>query len=81
VVLFTGIARGAYGAILPKFLEHIVVLCFERRYPKQNSVNSFLPNSFDPLFLAGYATGFIERLMRAAKKVLGSHMQLSEKWF
>jgi len=31
--------------------------------------------------LAGYATGFIERLLRAAQKVLGSRMQLSEKWF
>ena len=31
-----GVARGAYGAS-PQFLEHIVILYFERRYPKQNS--------------------------------------------
>jgi len=34
-----------------------------------------------PNFWAGYATGVIERLLRAAQKVLGSRMQLSEKWF
>jgi len=32
-------------------------------------------------FLAGYATGFIKRLLRAAQKVLRSSMQLSEKCF
>jgi len=32
-------------------------------------------------FWAGYATGFIERLLRSAQKVLGSRMRLSEKWF
>jgi len=31
-----GVARGAYG--IHKFLEHIVILCFVRRYPKQNGV-------------------------------------------
>ena len=39
----------------PKFLEHIVILCLERRYPKQNSVirlkSNILPN---PNFWAGY---------------------------
>jgi len=34
-----------------------------------------------PNFWAGYATGFLERLLRAAQKVLGSRMRLSEKWF
>jgi len=34
-----GAARRAYRAIPPlKFLEHIVLLCFERRFPKENSV-------------------------------------------
>jgi len=60
----------------PKFLEHLVVLCFDRRYAKQNSVNSSPPN-----FWPGNATGFIEWLLRAAQKVLGSRMRLSEKWF
>jgi len=36
---------------------------------------------FPPNFWAGYATGFIERLLRATQKVLGGHMRLSEKWF
>jgi len=39
----------------PKFLEHLVVLCFDRRYAKQNSVNSSPPK-----FWPGNATGFIE---------------------
>jgi len=34
----------------PKFLEHIVILCFERRYHKQNSVlrlnSNILPSRF-----------------------------------
>ena len=35
---------------------------------------------FSPNFWAGYATGFIERLLRAAQKVLGCRMQLFENW-
>jgi len=40
------------------------------------------PNFFalPPNFWAGYATGFIERLLRAAQQVLRSRMRLSEKW-
>jgi len=47
---------------LPKFLEHIVILCFERRYPKQNSVirlkSRILAPTFysPPNFYSGYAT-------------------------
>ena len=29
------VARGAYGAMPPNYLEHIVILCFERRDPKK----------------------------------------------
>ena len=29
---------GGKGTIPPKFLENIVILCFERRFSKQNSV-------------------------------------------
>jgi len=29
---------GSKGPCLPKFLENIVILCFERRFSKQNSV-------------------------------------------
>ena len=32
------VARRARGACSPHFSGHIVILCFERRYPKQNSV-------------------------------------------
>jgi len=34
-----------------------------------------------PNFWAEYTIGFIERLLRATQKVLGSHMRLSQKWF
>ena len=37
-----------------KFLEHVVVLCFERRYPKRNSVIRLKSNSLPPIF--GLAT-------------------------
>jgi len=36
------------GAILPKFLENIVILCFERRFYKQNSVNRLKSNILSP---------------------------------
>jgi len=46
----------------PKFLENIVILCFEKRFSKQNSVirltsNIFGPQNVWPLpnFGAGYA--------------------------
>ena len=35
-----GVARGCKVAIPPTFLEHMVILCFERRFSKQNSVIS-----------------------------------------
>jgi len=49
-----------------KYLERIVILCFERRYPQQNSVirlksNILVPNQFfycpPQIFWSGYATG------------------------
>jgi len=48
----------------PKFSEHVAILCFERRYLKQNSVfrlklNIWLHPQFfwpPPNFWAGYAT-------------------------
>ena len=40
--------KGAYGAMAaPKFLEHIVILCFERCYPKQISVIRLKSNILD----------------------------------
>jgi len=42
----------------PKFLEGIVILCFDRQYPKQNSVIRPKSNILaPPNFGAGYATG------------------------
>jgi len=48
----------------PKFLENIVILCIERRFPKQNSVIGLKSNILaslhflpPPNFWAGYATG------------------------
>jgi len=51
--------REAYRALpLPEFLEHIVILCFERRYPKQNNVILLKSNILaSQYFWAGYATG------------------------
>jgi len=41
----------------PKSLEHIVILCFESRYPKQNSVIRLKSNILAPQkFWADYAT-------------------------
>ena len=52
-----GVAWGAKGAVAPKYLENIVILCFERRFSKQNSVIHLQSNIVPPLnFWAGYAT-------------------------
>jgi len=41
----------------PKFLEYLVILCFQRRYPKQNTVTCLKSNNLAPSnFWAGYAT-------------------------
>jgi len=57
-MLLIGVARGAKGAMaLPKFLENIVILCFERRFSKQNSVIRLKQSILaPPNFWAGYAT-------------------------
>jgi len=39
---------GAKGAIPPKFLENIVMFCFERRFFKQNNVIRLKSNIFPP---------------------------------
>jgi len=59
-----GVARGTKGPIPPQVLEHIVILCFERRFSKQNSVirlkTNILPSpkfpSLPPNYWVGYAT-------------------------
>jgi len=57
----------AKGPCPPKFLENIVILCFERRFFKQNSVirlqsHILVPRKVfwpPPNFWAGYATGIM----------------------
>jgi len=40
-----GVARGGQGAMPPvQFLEYLVISCFERRYPKQNTVDRLKSN-------------------------------------
>jgi len=39
---------GANGAMPPQFLEYLVILCFERRYPMQNTVASLKSRIFPP---------------------------------
>jgi len=58
VFRFHTVARGVKGDMPPKkFLENIVVLSFERRFYKQNSVNRLKSNILvHPEFWAGYAT-------------------------
>jgi len=40
--------RRSQGFPPPKFLEHVVILCFERRFPKQNIVICQKPNTLGP---------------------------------
>ena len=52
------IGGGVKGAMPPKFLENIVILCFERRFSKQNSVIRLKSDILHPPnFWTGYATG------------------------
>jgi len=54
-----GVATGGLGVATgglrdhdpPKVLEHIVILCFERRYPQENSINRLKSNILAPQFL------------------------------
>ena len=51
--------RGQKGHDPPKFLKNIIILCFERRFSKQNSVvrlKSYILALLN--FWAGYATGW-----------------------
>jgi len=52
------------GHELHKFLEYLVILCFERRYPKQNSAASLKSNNLaSPKFWSGYATASERRFL------------------
>jgi len=43
-------SQGGHGAIPPQFLKYLVILCFERRCPKQNTVASLKSNIRHPNF-------------------------------
>ena len=49
---YTSFHRPSQGAcrsmLAPKFFEYIVILCFERHYPKQNSVIRLKSNILPP---------------------------------
>ena len=51
-----GVARGGAKGVmpLPKFLENIVILCFERRFSKQNSVLHLESNILPPPQFLGW---------------------------
>jgi len=58
-IMLIGVARrGGKGAMPPKFLEKIVILCFERRFSKQNSVIRLKSNIL-PSQIFGLATPLI----------------------
>jgi len=68
----------------PTFLENIVILCFERRFSKQNRVvrlisNILAPPQFfwpSPNFRAGYATDLSHTLIECENKFLNAAEQL-----
>jgi len=58
---------GAKGAVLPpKFLENIVILCFERRFSKQNSIIRLQSNICPPTKIFGLATPLVLVTVRAS---------------
>ena len=67
---FIGVARGAKGDMLsPKFLENIVILCFERRFSKQNSVIRLKSNILDPpIFWPSQIFGLATPLFRVISR-------------
>jgi len=61
-----GVARGGKGAMFPpKFLENKVILCFERRFFKQNSVIRLKSNILPPPPNFGLATPLLANLRPA----------------
>jgi len=43
--------------MLPKFLAYLVILCFERRYPKQNTVARLTSKELPPVPSGGWWGG------------------------
>jgi len=64
---------GGKGAMAPsKFFENIVILCFERRFSKQNSVIRLKSNILAPKYFFGSPQifGMAMPLVMLTKKVL-----------
>jgi len=65
MVYHIGVARGGRGDMPPKFLENIIILCFERHFSKQNSVIRLKsriltsPKFFGPSQIFGLATPLV----------------------
>jgi len=60
---------GGKGAMTPKFLAYLVILCFERRCPKHNTVARLKSKDFPPNKLwTGYAKGIILRSVSGNSK-------------
>jgi len=56
-----GIARGGKGAMPPqKFLENVAILCFERRFSKQNSVIRLKSNILAPPKFLGWLRHWLQ---------------------
>jgi len=56
-------SQGAHGAILPKFLEYLLILCFERRCPKQNTADRPKSKVLAPPKIFGLATTLFTSLI------------------
>jgi len=73
-------SQGAQGTMPPQFLAYPVILFFEKRCLKQNTVARLKSNILSPpKFLAVYATGFPLRF-----DVLGVNVDrkvVAKKWF
>jgi len=55
--------RRSQGGHAPKtFLENIVILCFERRFSKQNSVIRLKSNIWPPQFFSPHVFGLVTPL-------------------
>ena len=53
VLRIIGAARGTKGAMTPQIFRNIVMLCFERRFSKQNSITRLKSNILAPHKLFG----------------------------
>ena len=66
--------EGPKGPCPPKYFENIVVLCFEMRFSKQNSVIQLKSNILGPQnFWPGYATASVLARVRLSA---GSYQDL-----